>query len=140
MEELYLALGSNLGDREQNIATAISKLNEVFGAALVQSSVVRTQACGFDGPDFYNTVAKFLCRKEPIEVLQLCKSIEREMGREDEIEFNNEGERVYHNRIIDIDILKYGQYESKTDILTLPHPQIKTRPYILPLLMEIEGK
>lgn len=136
MEKLYLALGSNLGDRERNITRALELLDIRFnGHALAISPMMETKAIGFDGKDFINCVALYDCGSDPFEVLDICKSIERQMGRTDEREYDAEGRRVYHDRIIDIDILMYGDRKIDLDRLVLPHPQVETRPYIKELLL-----
>lgn len=136
MEKLYLALGSNLGDRERNITRALELLDIRFnGHALAISPMMETKAIGFDGKDFINCVALYDCGSDPFEVLDICKSIERQMGRTDEREYDAEGRRVYHDRIIDIDILMYGDRKIDSDRLVLPHPQVETRPYIKELLL-----
>lgn len=136
MEKLYLALGSNLGDRERNITRALELLDIRFnGHALAISPMMETKAIGFDGKDFINCVALYDCGSDPYEVLDICKSIERQMGRTDEREYDAEGRRVYHDRIIDIDILMYGDRKIDSDRLVLPHPQVETRPYIKELLL-----
>lgn len=136
MEKLYLALGSNLGDRERNITRALELLDIRFnGHALAISPMMETKAIGFDGKDFINCVALYDCGSDPFEILDICKSIERQMGRTDEREYDAEGRRVYHDRIIDIDILMYGDRKIDSDRLVLPHPQVETRPYIKELLL-----
>lgn len=136
MEKLYLALGSNLGDRERNITRALELLDiRLNGHALAISPMMETKAIGFDGKDFINCVALYDCGSDPYEVLDICKSIERQMGRTDEREYDAEGRRVYHDRIIDIDILMYGDRKIDSDRLVLPHPQVETRPYIKELLL-----
>lgn len=136
MEKLYLALGSNLGDRERNITRALELLDIRFnGHALAISPMMETKAIGFDGKDFINCVALYDCGSDPFEVLDICKSIERQMGRTDERKYDAEGRRVYHDRIIDIDILMYGDRKIDSDRLVLPHPQVETRPYIKELLL-----
>lgn len=136
IEKLYLALGSNLGDRERNITRALELLDiRLNGHALAISPMMETKAIGFDGKDFINCVALYDCGSDPFEVLDICKSIERQMGRTDEREYDAEGRRVYHDRIIDIDILMYGDRKIDSDRLVLPHPQVETRPYIKELLL-----
>lgn len=136
IEKLYLALGSNLGDRERNISRALELLDiRLNGHALAISPMMETKAIGFDGKDFINCVALYDCGSDPFEVLDICKSIERQMGRTDEREYDAEGRRVYHDRIIDIDILMYGDRKIDSDRLVLPHPQVETRPYIKELLL-----
>ncbi|MBQ8060492.1 MAG: 2-amino-4-hydroxy-6-hydroxymethyldihydropteridine diphosphokinase [Bacteroidales bacterium] len=74
---------------------------------------------------------------EPLEVLRRIKSIEREMGRTDPPEYDGEGNRVYHSRIIDIDILFYGAERIDLPELTIPHKGIADRPFVMIPLMEI---
>ncbi len=136
MEKLYLALGSNLGDRKGNITRALGLLDmRLNGRFLSVSPMLETEAVGFEGNDFINCVVIYNCESDPFEVLDICKSIERQMGRTDEPEYDGEGHRVYHDRIIDIDILMYGDSKIDTDRLVLPHPQVETRPYIKELLL-----
>ena len=138
MEKLYLALGSNLGDRERNITRALELLGIRFnGHALAISPMMETKAIGFDGKDFINCVALYDCGSDPFEVLDICKSIERQMGRTDEREYDAEGRRVYHDRIIDIDILIYGKVRIDTPQLKIPHPQVESREYIKNLLLNL---
>lgn len=137
MEALVLCLGTNLGDREQNLHTALQRLEEVFGKPLKISRIMETRAVGFDGPDFLNCVVKYSCGLEPQAVLEQCKKIERSMGRDDTPEYGPDGKRVYHDRIIDIDILTYGERNIRTAGLTIPHPQIKTRPHVALLLKDL---
>lgn len=136
MKKLYLALGSNLGDREGNIERALglldSRLNGHFQAV---SPMLETKAIDFPGFDFINCIAVYNCGLDPFELLDICKSIEREMGRTDGPEYDMEGHRIYHNRIIDIDILMYGDRKMDTERLILPHPQVESRPYIKELLL-----
>ncbi len=133
-QELYLLLGTNLGDRAANIKEALRRLRAVFGEPVRQSPVIETEACGFVAPPFLNTVAVFYSAIEPLEILHECKCIERAMGRTDAPEYAPDGSRIYHNRIIDIDILSYGDVELSTPALTIPHPQVKTRTFVTELL------
>lgn len=135
MVELTLLLGSNLGDRNANIDAALSRLDEFFGPRrLAQSPVIETVACGFEGPDFLNCTVRYEVSETPYQVLDICKGIERSMGRKDAPQYDAYGRRIYHNRIIDIDILTYGDLAMDTPRLTVPHPQIKTRPFVSMLL------
>ena len=137
MKELYLLLGTNLGDRQANIEQALKALDKAFcGRRLRISSIVETEACGFDGPPFLNTVVVYSSAKWPRTVLHICKRIERSMGRRDAPEFGPDGRRIYHDRIIDIDILKYGDIAMNTPELTIPHPQVESRPFVRPLMEE----
>ena len=137
MAKLYLALGSNIGARKANIMSALSFLNGYFGRYEALSDLVETAACGFDGPDFLNCVVRYSTRKRPETILSVCKEIERRMGRNDQPQYDAEGNRIYHNRIVDIDILVYGNVQMNTPELTIPHPQVKTRPFVKPLLEQV---
>ncbi len=137
MAKLYLALGSNIGARKANIMSALSFLNGILGRYEALSDLVTTEACGFDGPPFLNCVVRYSSRKRPESILAICKDIERRMGRTDQPQFAPDGTRIYHNRIVDIDILLYGKVQMDTPVLTIPHHQIETRPYIKPLLEQV---
>ena len=134
-QELVLLLGTNLGDREENIRRALEALNKAFGGRRVKiSDIIETEACGFDGPPFLNAVVVYRSARKPENVLRICKRIERSMGRTDAPEYAPDGSRVYHNRIIDIDILFYGEHSVSTPQLSIPHPQVHSRPFVKQLL------
>ena len=137
MAKLYLALGSNIGARQANIMSALSFLNGYLGRYEALSDIITTEACGFDGPEFLNCVARYSSRKSPASILAICKDIERRMGRTEQPQYAPDGTRIYHNRIIDIDILMYGKVQMDTPELTIPHPQVETRPFVRPLLDQV---
>lgn len=137
MPALYLALGSNIGARKANIMSALSFLNGYLGRYEALSDIVETEAFGFEGPAFLNCVARYNTRKRPETILDICKEIERRMGRTDQPQYAEDGSRIYHNRIVDIDILLYGKTEMNTPKLTIPHPQVTERPFIRPLLEQV---
>lgn len=138
-QELYLLLGTNLGDREANIATALNALDKAFGGRRLRvSSIIETEACGFSGPSFLNAVVVYRSARRPETILQIVKRIERSMGRKDPPEYDAAGRRVYHDRIIDIDILFYGEHSMNTPELTIPHPQVETRPFVKQLLRMVD--
>jgi 2-amino-4-hydroxy-6-hydroxymethyldihydropteridine diphosphokinase len=137
MAKLYLALGSNIGARKANILSALSFLNGVFGRYEAVSEIIETEACGFDGPAFLNCVARYETRRRPGTILSICKDIERRMGRTDQPQYAPDGSRIYHNRIVDIDILLYGDVRMDTPELTIPHPQVESRPFVRPLLEQV---
>ena len=135
MRELTLLLGTNLGDRENNFKTALESLDKAFcGRRLRMSPVIETEACGFDGPPFLNAVVVYSSARRPDTILNICKRIERSMGRTDAPEYDADGHRIYHDRIIDIDILTYGDTVLNTPELTIPHPQVTTRPFVKELM------
>jgi len=134
-QELVLLLGTNLGDREENIRRALEALDKAFGGRRAKlSRIIETEACGFDGPPFLNAVVVYRSARKPENVLRICKRIERSMGRTDAPEYAPDGSRVYHNRIIDIDILFYGEHSVSTPQLSIPHPQVHSRPFVKQLL------
>ena len=138
MKELTLLLGTNLGDREANIAEALRRLDSAFyGRRLRFSGIIETQACGFFGPPFLNAAVVYSSARKPETILRICKRIERAMGRKDAPEYDSNGARVYHDRIIDIDILTYGDLQISTPELTVPHPQVETRPFVRELLSKL---
>ena len=135
LRELYLLLGTNLGDREANLQTALAALDRAFkGRRLRMSEIMETEACGFSGPPFLNAVVVYRSARKPENVLKICKQIERSMGRTDTPEYAPDGSRIYHNRIIDIDILFYGEHSVSTPQLSIPHPQVHSRPFVKQLL------
>ena len=134
-QELVLLLGTNRGDREANIRRALEALDKAFGGRRVMiSDIIETEACGFDGPPFLNAVVVYRSARNPENVLRICKRIERSMGRTDAPEYASDGSRIYHNRIIDIDILFYGEHSVSTPQLSIPHPQVDSRPFVKQLL------
>ena len=133
-QHLYLLLGTNLGDREANIEEALRQLDAVFGARIEETPVMETEACGFVAPPFLNMIVVYSSARKPENILKICKGIERKMGRTDPPEYAPDGSRIYHDRIIDIDILFYGEQSINTPELTIPHPQVETRPFVKELL------
>ena len=142
--DVFLGLGSNLGDRDLNLLKAMNLLDEAFGMHPERiSRIVETPAWGFEGPDFLNLCVLYRLPRQgtPEEhatrILRQVKEIEKALGRTEEALFDAEGKRVYHNRIIDIDILLYGAQIIKTDELTVPHPLIGQRDFVKKPLLEI---
>ncbi len=140
-DALVLALGSNLGDRGEYINKALEALEEAFGTPVVVSQIIENQAVGFTGPDFLNCIAEYRnVRCHPHEVLEICKKIERQLGRTDSPEYGEDGGRIYHSRCIDIDILFYGNMVVDAPDLKIPHPGVYSRTYLQDLLSELRGR
>ncbi|MBR4660891.1 MAG: 2-amino-4-hydroxy-6-hydroxymethyldihydropteridine diphosphokinase [Bacteroidales bacterium] len=138
---VFLALGSNAGDRDTNLAVARARLARRFGVTLACSQVFNTTAIGFEGADFLNQVVAFDSPLSPMEVLDICQEIEVEMGRKVHIpRYNADGTRLYQDRIIDIDILKDNGIMMNSERLVLPHPQCKSRPYVEQLVSTFDEK
>ena len=85
-----------------------------------------------------NAVVVYRSARKPENILKICKSIERSMGRTDPPEYAADGSRIYHDRIIDIDILMYGDLAVRTPTLTIPHPQVESRPFVKVLLEQLK--
>lgn len=136
MEQVYLGLGSNLGDRQANLEEAISQITTEVGAVISSSSVMETPAWGFLGPPFFNLVIKIKTKLNPIELLQRLKAIEKKMGRSTKTKVED-GKSIYTDRLIDIDILTYGFHEIKSEELKIPHPAMLQRDFVMIPLREI---
>ncbi len=141
---VYLGLGSNLGDRRKNLERALTLLDEGFGRHYTAlSRMIETKAWGFKGDKFLNACVLYrIYRKgspeeQGHEILALCKEIERTLGRDEKLEYDADGNRIYHNRTIDIDILFYGTEHIDTEDLTVPHPLIAERDFVKIPLAEI---
>ena len=127
----YLGLGSNLGDREASIRTACDLLKEKGIKILKQSSIIETDPIG--GPPqgkFLNAVVKVETQLSPHNLLAESKAIEKKMGRVKTVENGP--------RPIDIDILIYDNVTIATPELTIPHPQMLKREFVMTPLREID--
>lgn len=133
MSIVYLGLGSNLGNKEQHITTAVKHLEQRVGKVRRLSSLLKTEPWGFTSPhSFVNAAVSIDTRLSPHEVLEATQQIERDMGREQK-SMNGE----YHDRIIDIDILLYDDMEVNEKDLTIPHPLMHQRDFVMIPLREI---
>ena len=130
---IYLGLGTNQGDKEENLKRAIASLSLALGTYTSLSSFIETEPWGFESQNsFLNCVVAFRTTLPPMELLETTEKIERELGRTSK---SNGG--VYHDRIIDIDILLYGNEIINTERLTVPHPLMHERDFVLTPLCEI---
>jgi GTP cyclohydrolase-4 len=126
---VYLSLGTNLGNRLDNLKHALESLKE-FCQVVASSSVYETDPWGYeDQPIFYNQVVKIETFLEPLQLLVEIKKIELEMGRIPTFQ--------YGPRLIDIDILLYDKLVMNSPELKIPHPQMKSRAFVLSPLVEI---
>ena len=130
---VYFSLGSNLGDKAGNIREAINRIGELIGEVDRQSTLLITEPWGFESDNsFVNAAVRCITTLSPFEILHLTQDIERAMGRTVK---SSDGQ--YHDRIIDIDILMYDDIHITTPELTLPHPLIKERDFVMIPLSEI---
>ena len=143
---VYFSLGSNLGQREANLEKALEMMDKAFGGrAKAISRFIDTAPWGEGSMKrFLNCCALYRIPRakedsaeDCADILAKCKEIERKLGRREEIEFDEEGRRVYHDRPIDIDILFYGSETIDTELLKVPHPLIAQRDFVLIPLREI---
>lgn len=133
MKRLFLSLGSNLGDKKENLMRTIEKLSSALGTPAAVSSIIETEPWGFTSANsFFNCVAAFDTPLSPTEILHITQETEREMGRTSK-SVNGE----YKDRIIDIDILLYGDETINTENLTIPHPLMHKRLFVLEPLAQI---
>lgn len=135
---LFLGLGSNLGDKEQNLLTAIRLIDERVGQVVRQSSFLETEPWGFESENtFLNAV--ILCETDwsPREVLRLTQKIERDMGRKKNVN-RQSVTRKYKDRPIDIDILLYDDLTLDEPDLKIPHPLMYQREFVMKPLQEIK--
>jgi len=130
MKGKYLILGSNLGDPEGSLQTAIKKINSEVGKVVRTSSVYVTEPWGIkDQPIYYNQVIEVETELNPYDTLQKLLEIETSMGRI--------REKKWSARIIDIDILYFEDQIINTENLIIPHPGIPDRRFVLVPLCEI---
>ena len=126
---IYLALGSNLGDRMGNLASAVERLYQKMTIQKV-SSVYETEPVYYEEqPLYFNAVVSAVTELEPSDLLRFVKGIENDLGRQHS--FRNAP------RLIDIDILFYGDRVVQTAELIIPHPGIAERAFVLAPLAEI---
>lgn len=133
LHTVYLSLGSNLGDRHLAMRRAIALLGELVGTVDRQSTPIETEPWGFSSPNrFLNMCVRVLTPLSPERLLDVTKDIELRLGRTVK---SVDGQ--YHDRPIDIDILMYDDLQLDTPSLTLPHPHMRERDFVMIPLREI---
>ena len=133
MSRAYVALGSNLGDREENLRNALKHLQENGVDVIKTSTFIETEPYGVtDQPGFVNAVCQVETELAPLDLLRLLLSIEQEMGR---VRLRRWGERN-----IDLDLLLYEDAVLESEELTLPHPDMQNRDFVLIPFAEIAGE
>ena len=129
----YLGLGSNVGDRRANLQSAVDGLVERGVGVLAASSTYDTDPVGEirDQPAFLNAALRIETALGPIELLDLCKALELDLGRQ--------ADGVRHGpRLIDVDVLLLGELEHSSERLCVPHPQVLERRFVLIPLLELD--
>jgi 2-amino-4-hydroxy-6-hydroxymethyldihydropteridine diphosphokinase len=129
----YLGLGSNVGEREHNLARALELLSDHGVRVEAVSSLYETEPVGeiLDQPDFLNLVARVATALEPLDLLDTCKVVETELGRAF-------GGPRHGPRPIDVDVLLLGDLELEHERLVLPHAEVTTRRFVLEPLLELD--
>lgn len=130
MNQCYLLLGTNIGDKNHNLLQARELIMKRIGQITKPSAIYQTSAWGKeDQDDFLNQVLAVQTNRSPEQLLAECLEIERDLGR---VRFEHWGERL-----IDIDILYYEDEVITSQRLTVPHPEIQNRKFTLVPLVEI---
>lgn len=133
MATLYLSLGTNLGDRQKNLSLALELISSEVGTVLSASDIIETEPWGFDSSNrFLNMAVKVETHLQPLEVLHTTQEIERKLGRT-----HKTAAGEYHDRPIDIDILLYDDLVMNTPELTIPHPLMHERQFVMKPLLQI---
>lgn len=140
MNKVALLIGGNQGNRQSLIVQATEQIRERIGSVVALSRVYETEPWG----DFEDPPQSFLNRGllvetplGPLEVLREGQGIERELGRRRDIKNTNDTNRLYHSRPMDIDLIFYDDLVMDTPELTLPHPRMHLRRFVLEPLAEI---
>ncbi len=137
--KVFLGLGSNLGDREENIRKAISLIGERVGLVIRQSSLIETEPWGFESDNkFLNGVIICETTLTPRQVLRATQKIERELGKLRKHSTRRTPLSIYHDRPIDIDILLYDDLTIDEPDLKIPHPLMHERDFVMIPLKEIQ--
>ena len=131
--KLLVSLGSNIGDKQQNIERAIALIDEKIGSVVKKSSFYTTEPVGFTSDNNFINAAIEVKTNLPIyRILKITQKIERLMGRT-----QKSSKGVYHDRVIDIDILIYGNKKIHSARLTVPPPRMYERDFVMQPLREI---
>ncbi len=134
MKEVYLGLGSNLGDREKHLSNAVSLLSKECGEVLQCSSIWETEPWGFEAETaFLNMAISIKTQLDVEEFFRVMHSIESRLGRE-------RTGKGYCSRTIDIDVLFWGSEVINRNGIIIPHPAIQSRLFVLAPLNEIAAE
>ncbi|MFS0784834.1 2-amino-4-hydroxy-6-hydroxymethyldihydropteridine diphosphokinase [Shouchella sp. 1P09AA] len=132
--QAFIALGSNLGNREENLLASVERLNRSEGIDVIRaSSIYETDPVGYENQDqFLNMVIEISTVHHPLDLLDITQQIELDLGRERDI--------VNGPRTVDLDILLFEQEELDVNELQIPHPRMWDRAFVLIPLAEIAPK
>ena len=131
---VYLSLGTNLGDKFRNLQDALDEIALRVGTVEKVSSFIETEPLGFESENtFLNAVCRVVTSLSPLELLEITQQIERTLGRKRKTLVAG----VYSDREIDIDILLYDDLQMDTPELTIPHPRMWQRAFVVDPLREL---
>ena len=132
LSKAYIALGANLDSPASTLEATLEVISQAEGIELIKrSSLYRSPPLDADGPDYINAVAELKTSLEPLQLLHRLQAIENDFGRV----------RLYKNspRTLDLDVLLYEDFSSDSAELTVPHPRMHLRSFVLMPLIEIAG-
>ena len=130
MIDICFSIGSNISDRSAHLDRAVELMRDRIGNMVKRSSLYETSSWGFDSEHFLNGVVLMRTDLSPLDCFEEAQRIEQEMGR------GRKGEG-YVDRVIDLDILSYGNRSFDTKLLTIPHPRLAERRFVLEPWAEI---
>ena len=128
----HISIGSNIGDRLQNLQNAIDLIHLEISIISSISPIYKTKAVGFNGDDFYNICISFFSNDDPNNLLQSLLNIEEKLGR------TRSDKNVYESRTIDLDIILIEDQIINNNLLTVPHPSMHLREFVLAPLNDID--
>lgn len=134
---VYFSLGSNSGNRKSHLQQAVMLLCERVGELKAESSVYESDSWGYSDKSYLNQVICLKTDFKPQKILEYSQLIEKQLGRRNKSYIGSDGNIVYSARSIDIDILFYDNEIIESKTLTLPHPNMHLRNFVLVPLNEI---
>lgn len=144
LHQVYLGLGSNLGDKEENLRKAITLINEQIGTVVRQSAFFYSEPWGYESENqFVNAAILVETTLTPHQLLKATQHIERLLGKttahatERPSDINHQPSALYHDRPIDIDILIFDDLHIDEPQLKIPHPLMQMRDFVMIPLREI---
>ena len=142
MARVVLLTGGNLGDVSGNMIRVVALISSRIGEIEAKSKIYESDAWGFESSDTFQNQALVIDTEFGLhEVLFATQSIEMEFGKEvGAVEFNEDGDRVYRSREMDIDIMFYDDIVFNSETLTIPHSKLHLRSFVLNPLSEVVGE
>ncbi|RLD51269.1 MAG: 2-amino-4-hydroxy-6-hydroxymethyldihydropteridine diphosphokinase [Bacteroidetes bacterium] len=136
MIQVFLSLGSNKGDRLRQLKKSVEHIQHYAGNLITISDIFESKSWAYEDTDYLNAVIKIQSNLSPEELLSETQKIEKELGRSSKTNTKN-GKPVYSSRIIDIDILFYGNKIINSEHLTIPHSLLHLRRFVLQPMIQI---